>query len=174
MRKEATIDQTGVYRYHLSRVWDERCERVAFVMLNPSTADAAVDDPTIRRCIAFAKAWGFGGLEVVNLFAFRATDPRELRRAALPIGPANDGSIAGCAGQCALVVCAWGTDGALYRRGPKVLERLLASKVIGHKVRHLGLTKSGHPRHPLYLRGDTLPQPWPATLPGQDDRGGQD
>src|SRR4028119_2392792 len=86
----AIFDPTRTYRYALWRTWDAARPPVAFVLLNPSTADARRDDPTIRRCANFARTWGFGGLEVVNLFAFRATHPTDLKCAADPVGPQND------------------------------------------------------------------------------------
>ena len=89
-RTGADFDPTGVYRYSLWREWDARAPAVAFVMLNPSTADAGKDDPTIRRCASFARSWGYGSLEVVNLFAYRASEPKRLRQTPDPIGPAND------------------------------------------------------------------------------------
>ncbi len=89
-RTGADFDGTGAYRYSLWREWDSRRPIVAFVMLNPSTADAAKDDPTIRRCASFARSWGYGSLEVVNLFAYRASEPKRLRQTPDPIGPAND------------------------------------------------------------------------------------
>src|SRR5262245_19133112 len=91
--KEALISPCGLYRYWLTRTWDNSLRRVCWVMLNPSTADAEQDDPTIRRCVGFARSWGAGGIIVVNLFAFRASDPKALLRAADPVGPDNDGHI---------------------------------------------------------------------------------
>lgn len=118
-------------------------------MLNPSTADARRDDPTVRRCIGFARDWGYGGIEVVNIFALRATDPRELRSARDPIGPRNDAFILRAAAGSPVVV-AWGIHGALGDRG------VLALKLFGARSRllALGRTRSGAPRHPLYLRRD--------------------
>jgi hypothetical protein len=124
-------------------------------MLNPSTADAVRDDPTIRRCIGFARRWGYGGVEVVNLFAFRASDPRALRGAPDPVGEKNDRHLASVARRVDAMVVAWGVHGALAARDREVLTllsrwaRLLA----------LGWTRSGSPRHPLYLRRDVRPRP---------------
>ena len=108
------------YRYRLSRTWDPTGPVVAFVMLNPSTADAEVLDPTVRRCVGFARGWGFGSLEVVNLFAFRATDPRDLLRAAAPVGAANDRAILDAASAADRVVVAWGTRGTHLGRATEV------------------------------------------------------
>jgi hypothetical protein len=136
----------GPYRYLLWRRWAEAAS-VLFVMLNPSTADAHHDDPTIRRCLGFARAWGFGALEVVNLFAWRATDPRELRRAHDPVGPRNDHVIAEAAGRSHAVIAAWGNHGALAGR-----DRRVAALLAPHRPRRLGgLTAAVAPRHPLYV-----------------------
>lgn len=149
MKSDATISPCGKYRYRLSRVWGEGPERRVFVMLNPSTADAEHDDPTIRRCIAFAQAWGDSGLEVVNLFALRATDPRELKKAGAihAIGPENDAHLLAATAMAGdrWVIAAWGTGGTLYGRDKQV-RRLLAGRLA-----YLRLTKDGHPAHPLRL-----------------------
>ena len=110
MRGGATFSADRRYRYRLWREWDRSRAVVAFVMLNPSTADASRDDPTIRRCIGFARAWGFGGVEVANLFALRATDPRHLRGVPDPVGPRNARSLKLALAHASLVVVAWGAD----------------------------------------------------------------
>ena len=138
----ATFSADRRYRYRLWRRWDGARPVVAFVMLNPSTADARRDDPTIRRCIGFAKSWGFGGMEVVNLFAYRTTDPGELRRVTDPVGADNDRHIRRAIARADLVVLAWGA---------RTRSRRLLS--LPH-ARCLGLTRAGQPRHPLYLRRD--------------------
>lgn len=143
----AIIDESGQYRYLLLRTWDATLPKVLFVMLNPSTADHEEDDPTIRRCIGFAKKWGFGTLEVVNLFAFRATDPDELKRCTDPIGPDNDMYIRRAALQADRIVLAWGTKGRLFGRDKKVRELLSSFE----SVYYLDLSKKGHPRHPLFI-----------------------
>jgi hypothetical protein len=130
-----------------------------FVMLNPSTADGEVDDPTIRRCVGFAQTWGYGALEVVNLYAYRTTLPVELGAPADPVGPLNDSRILEADRSCDLVVCAWGNNSMAVRRAPAVLELFRGA---GTPLRCLGLTKSGQPRHPLYLRRDLRPIPWSA------------
>jgi hypothetical protein len=144
----AVIDATGTYRYHLGRQWNQLFpRRCCFIMLNPSTADAEIDDPTIRRCIGFAKAWGFGALDVVNLFAYRATDPKELMRTTEPIGPDNDRwirTVTGSAG-CQLVVAAWGAHRMAGTRGFTV------AGLIDRPMVCLGRTKDGYPKHPLYV-----------------------
>ena len=121
-------------------------------MLNPSTADAVRDDPTIRRCIAFARAWGYERLTVTNLFAFRTPSPRVLRSADDPIGPENDEYLTRAAAEADGTVCAWGIHGALRSREAEVLGLLQERRLV-----HLGLTRDGHPRHPLYVGGATVP-----------------
>jgi hypothetical protein len=130
---------------------------MVFVLLNPSVADAERNDPTLRGCIAFARGSGFGGVEVVNLFAFRATDPRALRGAADPVGPGNDDAIAAAAQSVGRVVCGWGRGGALLGRGQAVAGRL---RGMGIALHHLGLTQGGEPRHPLYVARNIVPQVW--------------
>ena len=153
----ATFDPSRTYRYRLSRAWDPAGPVVAFVMLNPSTADAASLDPTVRRCIGFARAWGFGTLEVVNLFAFRATAPADLVRAPEPVGVGNDRAIVDAVRRADRVVVAWGTRGTHLGRGGAVSALLGSCRV---RPVALGTTRDGHPRHPLYVRGDTASEPW--------------
>ncbi|MGH2626189.1 MAG: DUF1643 domain-containing protein [Anaerolineales bacterium] len=152
MQRGATFDGTGVYRYHLWREWDQGLPVVTFVMLNPSTADAEQDDPTIRRCTAFARNWGYGRLEVVNLFAYRAASPRELFAARDPVGPENRRWVSGSV-EGNRVVVAWGNHG----RG---LRSPVWEGLSGRGRACLGLTALGEPRHPLYVPGDRLPQLW--------------
>lgn len=158
--RAADLSSCGRYRYSLSRVWDTSQRLVCWVMLNPSTADAEQDDPTICRCTAFAKAWGAGGIHVVNLFALRATDPDELRRAADPVGPENDGHIFRAAYGRGVVV-AWGVHGGLLKRDQAVLRLLVSVARANQPVACLGLTRQGHPRYPLYVAGDTEPVLFP-------------
>lgn len=148
MLSDAVVDFTGVYRYLLFRSWDESLPHVCFCMLNPSTADSIADDPTIRRCIGFAKAWGCGGFYVVNLFAYRATSPKELKLAPDPVGLWNFCFIYVVSQQASMTVAAWGTRGLLLHQDMHVLP-LLKNPVC------LGLTKAGQPKHPLYVPGDT-------------------
>lgn len=146
----AIFDMTGQYRYILWRAWSGDYPRIAFIMLNPNTADAQRDDPTIRRCIGFARAWGFGSLEVVNLFAYRTPDARVLSRIADPIGEDNDHFLVQAAARVRCIVVAWGTKGALLNRDQAVLYLLTGQD----HLYCLGRTKDGYPRHPLYVRGD--------------------
>lgn len=162
----ATYDATARYRFRLSRVWDPRGPRCVLVMLNPSTASALVLDPTVRRCVRFAEAWGFGALEVVNLFALRSTDPRGLRGGVDPVGPGNDDAVVAAVGAADLAVAAWGVHGSLASRDERV--RALLE---GHALHHLGLTLGGQPRHPLYLPRTVRPLPWrPPADPSIDRR----
>lgn len=148
MTRTATFDPTGAYRYTLTREWDPARGWACFIMLNPSTADATKEDPTVRRCIAFAKRWGYGGLEVVNIFAYRATAPTDLWPLSDPIGQENGTYIDAAVRRCPIVVAAWGVHGAYRGRGAEVAARYAGLKC-------LGTTQAGHPRHPLYVRGDT-------------------
>jgi hypothetical protein len=163
VRKDALISPCGLYRYWLSREWDPGAEKLAFIMLNPSTADAEVDDPTIRRCMAFARRDGFGGIVVANLFAFRATDPAALKTAADPVGPDNDiglrlNLLTSPIRAADLVVAAWGANCRIRGERDKAVRRMAADG--GVTLHHLGLTKDGHPKHPLYIKGDQPLERW--------------
>lgn len=154
----AVFSDCMTYRYALLRRLNKTIGLLEprpclFVMLNPSTANHEDDDPTIRRCKGFAERWNFGCLTVVNLFALRSTDPKKLYKYPDPVGPDNDKLIIESAKAAGHIVCAWGTHGALHGRGRKVLRMLEEFKPV-----HLGLTKAGHPKHPLYLKSTTAPQ----------------
>ena len=151
----AAFSRDRRYRYRLWRRWDRSRPSIAFCMLNPSTADARRDDPTIRRCIGFARSWGYGGIEVVNIFALRATDPRDLRSARDPVGPRNDAFMLRAAAESPVVI-AWGVHGALRDRERAALELFGARS----RLLALGRTRSGAPRHPLYLRRDAEAAPY--------------
>lgn len=155
MNGAATFSECGRYRYWLQRTVAAAPGKAVFVMLNPSTADEAQDDPTIRRCIDFARRWGYGSMEVVNLFAWRSPDPQELRVQSVyedVIGSENDEYLTAKAAVADVVVCAWGVDGEFMRRGREVAWMLAGA---GVQLMCLGRTKSGQPKHPLYLRHDT-------------------
>ena len=126
-------------------------------MLNPSTATEVQNDPTVERCERRARALGHGAFCVTNIFAWRDTDPRMMRRAADPVGPENDTAILDACAWGDVVVCAWGTHGAHLQRGPRVEALLRAS---GWRLHHLGLTKDGHPKHPLYIGYNVQPAVW--------------
>ncbi len=153
----AVYSDCEAYRYLLTRVWDPEGRKALFVMLNPSTATEVQNDPTVERCERRARALGFGAFRVTNIFAFRATDPRVMRAAADPVGPENDAAIRESAPWADMIVCAWGTHGDHLARGPEV-ERLL--RATGRPLHHLGLSKAGHPKHPLYIGYDRQPEPW--------------
>lgn len=147
----AVISDCGIYRYQLERRWGDG-KVVLWLMLNPSTADGRDDDPTIRRCVDFSVRWGYAGLLVGNLFALRATDPRELARHPDPVGPRNAWNLSLMAVRASVVVAAWGGHGkALPAYSHQVLDGLSAFK----SFMCLGRTQSGAPRHPLYLPATT-------------------
>ncbi len=153
----ATISECGKYRYRLWRVWDEALPACCFVMLNPSKADATDDDPTIRRCIGFAKRFGCGRLDVVNLFAFRATNPRELLKASDPVGSENDTAIVEATQLAETVIAAWGVQGTM--REQEVF--YILSYMAPGRVKCLGKTQGGYPRHPVRLPNDAPLEDYP-------------
>lgn len=157
INQRAVISPCEKYRYWLWRHIGGDGPPVGFLMLNPSTADAEVDDPTIRRCMGFARDWGASELIVVNLFAYRSTDPKEMKKALSPIGPDNDEAIRTALGHCDLVVAAWGTNGRFKHRGDNVRRQVRQS---GHVLHYLKLTSKGDPSHPLYLKADLKPVEW--------------
>ena len=145
------------YRYSLTRVWDPAGQRVNFVMLNPSKATEVQNDPTIERCERRARALGFGGFCATNIFAWRETEPKKMRAAADPVGADNDAALLQAADWADQVIAAWGTHGEHRARGPEV-ETLLRTH--GHTLHQLGLSKAGHPKHPLYIAYAQQPAPW--------------
>lgn len=145
------------YRYALTRVWDAGGQKALFIMLNPSTATEVQNDPTVERCERRARTLGFGAFRVANIFAWRDTDPKKMRAARDPVGPLNDATIAESCPWADRIIAAWGTHGAHMERGAQV-EALLRGT--GLPVFHLGLTKEGHPRHPLYLSYGQQPERW--------------
>lgn len=147
MHKSAVISSNEIYRYRLQREWEWTKPFVTFVMLNPSTADADIDDPTIKKCIKFAKNWGYGRIDVVNLFAFRATDPRRLKEQLDPVGAENDCFIKSTLIDTDLVVCAWGRHGKFKDRDIEAMKILHSS---GKTAYSLKINKDGTPKHPLY------------------------
>ena len=152
MERDAVISDCGRYRYLLRRAWDHDKPRALFVMLNPSTADAEVDDATIRSCIRLSKGWGYGSFEVVNLFGLRATDPAELEKADDPIGPQNANVGDAAIGRCDVVICAWGTHPMAGRRARDMVAWARGWKPAAYC---LGKTKGGSPKHPLYIKSGT-------------------
>lgn len=154
VKSRALYSDCGRYRYGLERRWGAGGV-LLYVMLNPSTATEERNDPTIERCQRRAVALGFGGLRIANLFAFRATLPVDLKRAADPVGPDNDRLLAEWSEAADMTLAAWGVHGAFQGRAAAVAPLLRGD------VRHLGLTKDGHPRHPLYVPYARQPMPWP-------------
>jgi len=152
LENDAVLSECETYRYMLRRTWDHGKPRALLVMLNPSTADARQDDATIRSCVRLLVGLGYGSMEVVNLFAFRATDPDELPYVADAVGPNNDDAIERAIGRCDVAICAWGAHGMALNRA-SVVKGLLRS----HRpaVFCLGKTKTGAPKHPLYLKSGT-------------------
>lgn len=153
--RDARLSPDGLYRYTLSRKWGDG-HLALFIGLNPSTADAEQDDPTVRRLIGFAKSWECGGFVLVNLFAFRATKPEDMKASADPVGPGNDETIKLFHKQCAMTVACWGSHGTFRGRDREVVKLLTPNSMVC-----LGMTQGGHPRHPLYLKSDTQLEPYP-------------
>tara|TARA_B100000795_G_scaffold263796_1_gene243434 strand:- start:1720 stop:2196 length:477 start_codon:yes stop_codon:yes gene_type:complete len=147
IKKSAVFSSCRKYRYSLTREWNLTGNYVLFIGLNPSIADELIDDPTLKRCINFAKDWGYGGLIMVNLFAYVSTHPSELKNTKLPIGKENDKHILKNHQKSQLTVIAWGNDGYLYDRDKEVLA-IIDSPMC------LNINKSGQPAHPLYQKKD--------------------
>ena len=145
------------YRYSLTRTWQDSAPKVNFIMLNPSTATELQNDPTVERCEQRARTLGFGGFCVTNIFAWRDTDPKKMRTAANPIGAEHDAAILNGCAWADHIIAAWGTHGAHLQRGPAVKTLLWTLKM---PIYHLGLTKAGHPKHPLYLSYAQQPELW--------------
>ncbi|OZE35669.1 MULTISPECIES: DUF1643 domain-containing protein [unclassified Rhodococcus (in: high G+C Gram-positive bacteria)] len=160
VESSASLSSDGRYRYTLRRVWGGGLW-LTFVMLNPSTADASQDDPTIRRCCGFARTLGYDGIHVVNLYAYRATRPQDLWTVDDPVGPENDTALRVALGRPGLVIAAWGANARLDR------VRQVAAMPGSNRLLCLGITKNGAPRHPLYLRADSEPVPWVAVVGGK-------
>lgn len=152
LESDARISDDGMYRYLLRRTWDFTKLRVLIIMLNPSTADATIDDATIRSCVRLCKWRNDGGFEVVNLFALRATNPAELKTVADPVGPSNNDVIEAAIMRCDIAICAWGAYPGAIERGRTVrgLLRLRRPAVFCW-----GKTKDGAPKHPLYIKSGT-------------------
>ncbi len=155
--RTAVLSTCRSYRYSLWRSWGDAKSKpapyVLFIGLNPSTADEQADDPTVRRCIGYAQAWGYERLCIANLFAYRATKPADMKNAADPVGPRNNRFLRELAGQADLVVAAWGTHGSFKGRDTQVRAML-------PELHYLRLTKRGQPAHPLYLPKALRPVPW--------------
>jgi len=145
IKKSAVFSKCRKYRYSLTRSWNSADGYVLFIGLNPSIADETIDDPTLTRCINFAKDWGYGGLIMVNLFAYMSTYPTDLKKVKLPIGNNNNKHILKNHQKSQLTVAAWGNDGCFLKRDKEVL------KIISNPM-CLNINKSGQPAHPLYQK----------------------
>jgi hypothetical protein len=156
MHRGAVLDETSKYRFQLTRRWGYGSRMCTFLLLNPSTADAMKDDPTIRRCIGFAQSWKCDALTVVNLFAWRATDPRKLLVVPNPEGWGNQWYIRRAAASASVFVCGWGSNGIARME----CRRILDSIELFAPMMCLGTTKDGSPRHPLYVASGTEPTKW--------------
>jgi len=153
----ATYSDCERYRYSLKRVWDPAGKRLGFVMLNPSKATEVQNDPTVERCQRRARKLGYGAFEVTNIFAWRETHPKLMRKASDPVGPGNNQALLQSSAWADALIAAWGVHGDHQDRGPKVLDLL---RDLDTPVYHLGLTKAGHPRHPLYCPYAQQPIAW--------------
>lgn len=158
-RQWAVFSVDEQHRYGLGREWDSLLPSKTLVVigLNPSTATEKEDDPTVTRCIHFAKRWECNRFIMLNIFAFRATDPKDMKAAKDPIGPLNDKILLQETGDVDMVVCAWGNHGAFMGRGDAV--RLMLHEQY-RPLHHFGLTQTGHPKHPLYLPATAQPIWW--------------
>lgn len=152
LERDAVISDCGTYRYLLRRTWDYSRQRALLVMLNPSTADAAKDDATIRSCVRLLRSLAYGSFEVVNLYGFRSTDPNGLLTAADPIGHRNDAIIENAIARCDVTICAWGAHKMSDRRAKDIYELIRHQRPAAFAF---GLTKDGHPKHPLYIKSGT-------------------
>lgn len=152
LERDAVISDCGRYRYLLRRTWDHAKPRALYVMLNPSTANAEVDDATIRSCIRLAKGMGYGSFEVVNLYALRATNPATLLSDLTPTGPCNREIVANAIARCDIVICAWGAHQMAAARSRKMVEQIRAQRPAAYCF---GTTKSSAPKHPLYIKSGT-------------------
>jgi hypothetical protein len=156
MRLGAMLSPCGLFRYLLWRTWDESLPVLVYVMLNPSKADASIGDPTIGKCIGFAELLGFGGILVVNLFAYRATNPRDLKRSGWLVGADNDDAITAAVLGQPYVICAWGANARGHARAAAVLDLL---RSVGVEARALRCLADGTPEHPLYIPYACKPVP---------------
>ena len=172
MIRGAVLSDDGRYRYSLERRWEEKgndCGTIGWVMLNPSTADVMEDDPTIRRCIGFSEAWGYSGMIICNLMAWRSTDPAELPDYDQAMGPLRDHYLVRMGLECDDIVLAWGANRGKRMGWDNVRHTLdllrssqsaLRTDIMSPWLHCLGCTASGDPKHPLYLAKDTALIPW--------------
>ena len=152
LENDAVVSSCGKYRYLLRRTWDYNKPRALLVMLNPSTADATVDDATIRSCVRLLSGQGYGSMEVVNVYAFRATDPRELAQQSNPFGVHNLNVVEAAIRRCDVVICAWGAYPPAVPHAAPILSAIRSQRPASYCF---GKTKSGAPKHPLYIKSGT-------------------
>lgn len=152
VKKDAKLSECRKYRFALWRIWDDSKPYVMFIGLNPSTADETEDDPTLTRCINYAKSWGYGGVCMANLFSFRATEPEDMLAVTDPIGQGNDEWLIKLSGKAGLVVAAWGNTGRHMGRSQQIRQLL-------PNLHCLKMNKSGEPAHPLYQKATLQPVP---------------
>ena len=163
MQKDAITSKDCLYRYSLERTWDTSKERVLFIMLNPSTADAIKDDATIKKCVGFARRWGYGGITVGNLFALRSRDPHGLLGPHDPVGPKNNSYLEQLAAECPVVVAAWGNSGKKPGLRHLFQEReSFTKKLLQGRMQSLGTNKDGTPKHPVLPGFKTPLEPYGA------------
>lgn len=155
MHRTAIFSPCRTWRYRLERIWDRKRPYLMIVGLNPSVADETRNDHTVTKCIGYAQRWGFGGLWMLNIFAYCATDPRKMKRADAPIGPENDRWLVASAHQAGQMIVAWGDHGGHRGRDAAVVTMLQAE---GVTLKCLGVTKKGYPKHPRVVRGDVEPR----------------
>ncbi|UDW83761.1 DUF1643 domain-containing protein [Pasteurella canis] len=151
MNKNAIFSNCRTYRYVLWRIWEPELPKITFIGLNPSTADESEDDPTIRRCINFAKKWGYGGIYMVNLFAYRSTDKSLIYQVPQPIGQDNDKYILQFSQQSEKVIAAWGNTGSYLSRSQQIYQMV-------PNLYCLAINKTSEPKHPLYTHSNSVPQ----------------
>lgn len=160
MIKTASLSRDGKHRLELTRCWDKSLPRLGWIMLNPSTADAELDDPTIRKCIGFAERWGYGSIAVGNLFSYRTKSPAVLKQ--VPVNERNDAdanaALVRLATRCEKIVVGWGANGAHYARRIALVKKMLFDNSVN--AVSLEITKQGHPKHPLYIRYDIEAKSW--------------
>lgn len=149
----AVFSDCQAFRYQLHRIWDESLPYVNVIGVNPSTADAYKDDPTIRKCIKYSKAWGYGGLYMTNLFAFRSTDPKGVRKVSEPVGEFNNKWLVKTAQSAGIVIAAWGNNGRYIDRDKRVIAML-------PELHCMEISDDGNPKHPLYLKDSLTPIPY--------------
>jgi hypothetical protein len=152
LENDAVISDCENYRYLLRRTWDYTKPRALYVMLNPSTADAYKDDATIRSCVRLAIGLGYGSMEVVNVFGYRATKPDELLKQADPIGPMNQYAVEAAVGRCDVVICAWGAFPLARQHATPIINAIRSMRPAAYCF---GKTKDGSPKHPLYIKSGT-------------------